>query len=314
MFFRSCFFSNLCYNAIMIQFNINFGVLKSVKHYRLLSYTRQKPQNSKNFEHMHPHAEIFFVTEGKGYFRTANETIKVQKGMVIINNPHVRHTDAFSEDSNFEYAVFAITNIAFTQDSNSRDMTLIDIIDPTKTDTKSPAQTFSFDYSFYFDEIFDFLRVIESESCEKKPFWDLGVLNEFDKFMLFLFRHSTLLSLPYNSEQKKPSVANSVHFYLNASYADDITLDKLSNLFYTNKYYLAHTFKKTFGISPIAYLNKLRCEKAKTMLETTDLSITAIATSVGFASISHFSETYKKYLGASPMKTRKDIDNSPIKK
>ena len=61
----------------MIQFNVPTEVLKSVKHYRLQSYTRQVA-NEKNFEHMHAHAEIFFITGGKGYFRTEKQKVKVQ--------------------------------------------------------------------------------------------------------------------------------------------------------------------------------------------------------------------------------------------
>ena len=62
----------------MIQFNVPTEVLKSVKHYRLLSYTRQVAEvaNEKNFEHMHAHAEIFFITGGKGYFRTEKQKVK----------------------------------------------------------------------------------------------------------------------------------------------------------------------------------------------------------------------------------------------
>ena len=296
----------------MIQFNVPTEVLKSVKHYRLLSYTRQVAEvaNEKNFEHMHAHAEIFFITGGKGYFRTEKQKVKVQKGMVIINNPHVRHTDPFAAEEKLMYAVFSVAHISFTQDPESKNFAPVasDGEKDEKNEQNDQKQTFFFDYAANFEQIFDFLRVIEAESCTTQPFWELAILNEFDKFMLFLLRNSSLVSLPYNSEQKKPSVANKLRFYFDHSYADDITLDKLSRLFYTNKYYLVHTFKKTFGVSPIAYLNKLRCEKAKTMLETTDLSITAIATSVGFASISHFSETYKKHFGVSPLNTRKTTD------
>ena len=292
----------------MIQFSISHEVLKSIKHYRLQSYTRQVVEKSsaKIFVHTHPHTEIFFITGGKGYFRTENKKVRVQKGSIIVNNPHVRHADPFTTDDKLMYAVFSVAHIAFSQDPDSQNFSPVEI-DAGEVDDEK-RQTFYFDYSREFEQIFDFLRVIEAESCTMKPFWEWSILNEFDKFILFLLRNSSLISLPYNSEQKKPSVANNLRFYFDHSYADDITLDKLARLFYTNKYYLVHTFKKTFGVSPIAYLNKLRCEKAKIMIETTDLSITAIATSVGFSSISHFSETYKKHFGITPLNTRKTTD------
>jgi transcriptional regulator GlxA family with amidase domain len=72
-----------------------------------------------------------------------------------------------------------------------------------------------------------------------------------------------------------------------------------------NKYYIAHAFQKKYGVSIVKFLNTVRCNEAKKLLETTDLSITEIAISVGFNSSSHFTETYKKIIGETPAQTRK---------
>lgn len=49
-----------------------------------------------------------------------------------------------------------------------------------------------------------------------------------------------------------------------------------------NKYYLVHSFTKHFGCSPISYLNDKRIEESKNLLETTNHSIAAIASMIGF--------------------------------
>ena len=81
----------------------------------------------------------------------------------------------------------------------------------------------------------------------------------------------------------------------------------LSEHFYLNKFYLAHAFKKKYGVTIMRYLNELRCAEAKRLLESTDLSITQIAICVGYNSSSHFSDSYKKIMGEAPAYTRKKL-------
>ena len=48
--------------------------------------------------------------------------------------------------------------------------------------------------------------------------------------------------------------------YLDTNYREDISLDLLAELAHLNKYYLAHTFQREYGISPITYLNRRKAE------------------------------------------------------
>ena len=92
--------------------------------------------------------------------------------------------------------------------------------------------------------------------------------------------------------------------YLDANYADHITLDTLTELTHMNKYYMAHSFAKYTGLSPIQYLNRRRLEAACQLLRDTDLSISDIAGSTGFSSQSYFTQAFRKAHGVTPMKYR----------
>lgn len=46
---------------------------------------RYKP-NFTGYWHSHAYTEIFFITDGKGYFFAKDEKIPIHRGMVIINN------------------------------------------------------------------------------------------------------------------------------------------------------------------------------------------------------------------------------------
>ncbi|MBQ7912148.1 MAG: AraC family transcriptional regulator [Clostridia bacterium] len=69
---------------------------------------------------------------------------------------------------------------------------------------------------------------------------------------------------------------------------------------------LSREFKKYVGKTLIAYINDLKLNYACNQLKHTDLSILAIASSLGFDSLSHFSHLFKKKYGIAPLQYRKN--------
>ena len=62
----------------------------------------------------------------------------------------------------------------------------------------------------------------------------------------------------------------------------------------------SHVFRAQMGMSPTAYLAKIKVERAVELLESTDMSISDISSLLGFESQSYFCRFFKKALGASP--------------
>ncbi|WP_425010603.1 helix-turn-helix domain-containing protein [Paracoccus alkanivorans] len=69
------------------------------------------------------------------------------------------------------------------------------------------------------------------------------------------------------------------------------------------------TFKRRFrqatGYSPIDYVHALRVEEAKHLLETTRISVEAMATKIGYADPAHFSRLFCRLAGITPAKWRR---------
>lgn len=273
----------------MRQFHIPPNQLENIESYNLRFYERiEHSKAQKAYEHMHSFTEIFFITSGEGVFHTKDGDTPIRKGMIVINTPSVTHTEYSSATAPLSYALFAVDNLTFTQQNTGG------------------QKTFFYDFLSDFDTLFEMLAVIERESTEQRPFWQYAIMNEFNNFMLLLLRNTQLVTLPFDSTAK-PNSLSQIHLYLRSRYQDNITLDTLAELFFLNKYYIAHAFQKKYGLSIIKFLNTVRCNEAKGLLQNTDLSITEIAISVGYNSSSHFTECYKKIIGETPAQTRKQF-------
>nr|WP_275889145.1 AraC family transcriptional regulator [Desulfobulbus rhabdoformis] len=68
---------------------------------------------------------------------------------------------------------------------------------------------------------------------------------------------------------------------------------------------LNRCFKQVYGMTVFQYLRLERLNKAKNMLQKDGYSVTETALEVGYDSVSHFSQAYKRQFGTSPSSSLK---------
>lgn len=93
--------------------------------------------------------------------------------------------------------------------------------------------------------------------------------------------------------------------YMNSHLADKVTTPELAGLLHIHPNYFIRLFKAHMGVPPLSYWNRLRVERAKSLLENTALPISDIMQQVGFEDISTFSRFFKHYTGYNPRQFRK---------
>ena len=103
--------------------------------------------------------------------------------------------------------------------------------------------------------------------------------------------------------QRSADYVGEIRNFIDNNYQDNISLDHLAQAFSINKYYLQKLFKKRSGLSPNEYLTRVRLEKAKNLLRTTDSTIIQIAQEVGYTA-SYFDNVFKKFEGVTPQTYR----------
>jgi AraC-like DNA-binding protein len=88
-----------------------------------------------------------------------------------------------------------------------------------------------------------------------------------------------------------------------------ITLDSVAKQLNCNPTTLTKDLQRTFGMSYSDYVGRMRVEHGKTLLHTTDLSISEIAKRTGLSDGSNFGKLFRKFVGLSPSEFRKQTKN-----
>lgn len=88
--------------------------------------------------------------------------------------------------------------------------------------------------------------------------------------------------------------------FIEGNYARMISIDQLSEHVSLSKYHLIRRFSDSTGLTPGAYLTRVRTEKAMELLRGTTLSIEVVAERVGYSSGSYLIKAFRRLTGLTP--------------
>ncbi len=100
--------------------------------------------------------------------------------------------------------------------------------------------------------------------------------------------------------EKSLSVIEMAKEYMQNNYSRDISLDEVSQEVNISPYYFSKIFKEDTGEGFVEYLTRIRIDKAKELLTTTECSMKEICAMVGYADPNYFSRSFKKNVGVTP--------------
>ena len=234
--------------------------------------------------HTHGCAELFFITDGHGRFRTQTEEFPVSMRDLILINNNVSHTELSRPDSPLEYIVLGV--------------------DGLEAMTGAPGYTMLHLHSGW-EELMGFLELMVREAREAQPGYEQACAALLSVVLVRLRRLDGVALSDEPSAPRTSRECGLVRRYIDNHFKEDLSLDQLAELAHLNKYYLAHTFRREFGVSPINYLISRRIEESRFLLRETDHSLSLIAQMLGFSSLSYFSQSFRRVQGVSPMEYRK---------
>lgn len=111
-------------------------------------------------------------------------------------------------------------------------------------------------------------------------------------------------SVGYSSGE---NVLDEVIYYIHRNYRDNLKLETIAPLFGYSSSYLGKIFSKKLGINFNSYVDNVRIDKAKKLLEQDKLKVYEIAEQVGYSNVDYFHKKFKKVTGTSPAEYRKNL-------
>lgn len=260
-----------------------------------LSYISQTQYSQEWNSSLHTHgcAELFFITDGHGRFRTQYEEIPVSIHDLVMVNANVPHTEQSQMESPLEYIVLGVEGLEAVAGTEGYAMLHL--------------------HSGW-RELVGCLNLMLQESQQAQPGHEEVCRHLLEVVLIHLGRQQDLSFSggPLNSRSSRE--CELVRRYIDNHFKESLTLDQLARLAHLNKYYLAHTFRREFGISPISYLIARRVEESRFLLRETDHPLSLIAEVLGFSSLSYFSQCFRRVEGISPMeyrrKSRRQLDQT----
>lgn len=247
--------------------------------------------------HCHDFWEFTIITKGKMLHKIGAYERVVEQDTLLVIRPNDNHTQARYEDEEVEYINFGVRE---------------DVLKTT--------------LSVLSDNLYDFLLL---EPYIEYPLSKTSVIyfnNMFNKFhTTILDEQSNDLTLPaifvsiirellqcVNPSKQKAHYSPTINEFIEAMRKPEnlvLSIDEIIQNINYSHCHLLRLFKQETGTTPSKYFLKNKLNYARVLLETSTLSITNIASLVGFASVGHFTKVFKEEYASPPATYRKNWQN-----
>lgn len=234
-----------------------------------------------------PHYIVSYHKQGTSKLRIRDVIYEVEEGTVIFIPPNVEHDHYKDTD---EETIFLWWHFTYEIANVLDVLKLFSIPLLIKIQAKEKFESVFLEYI---------------DICNREDVWPAVVLKSA-KSLEFLY---LLLNEAMEGKQEEhftPQMQNFISILMQIIKHPDqkISLKKLSEELYLHPTYISNRFKELFGKSPIQIHKELRINKAKALLKTSGMPVTAIANTLGFNNVSTFSRLFIQYVGISPTQFR----------
>lgn len=116
----------------------------------------------------------------------------------------------------------------------------------------------------------------------------------------------------HNYQSVKSERCQIIQQYIEEHYQQKLLLSDLSSYLELSLNYLSHFFKDNFGMAFQDYLANFRCEKARILLLTSNLTLLDISLSCGFSDPKYFKKHFLRQFGCTPKQYKTSFQKRPL--
>lgn len=248
--------------------------------------------------HFHEHYVIGFVESGERCMSCRNKTYSIKRGDIILFNPWDSHACVQSNGGTFDYRGLNISK-----------STMLDLAEEAAGKRELPE----FSNSVVRDEeIACYMR-----SLHEMAMSDASELGKEENLLLLisaLIQNCGQTPRAHMPECRK-EIENACE-YIRSHSSERIYLEQICRYSGLSKSTLLRAFAKSKGVTPYRYLEMIRINEAKALLENGAQPLDA-AMRTGFSDQSHFTNYFTSFIGLAPgayremffRKNRKEEEN-----
>lgn len=279
--------------------NYSFTLEDTLIHVPMISYrhfTEPLPRHS----HSKNAFELHYVTAGKGFVVLENQTFPLSPGVLYITGPNIAHEQIPDESESLtEFGLFFLIS---------------------ESESNSPLADQFIKHDLWLGdagkEIDALAQAILWEKTNQKPGYRQKIPLLLAELMIECVRNFVSDGKIYDNKLPVPSNKLSVHLLQEENtlliideiflcrYAD-ITLEQLADSIGLSTRQAQRLLEKNYNKSFSSMKLEARMAAAETLLRNSSLKITEISNRIGYSSIEHFSNAFKKFYKVSPGQYRK---------
>lgn len=250
--------------------------------------------------HWHTNPEIIMPTENIYTVECYNQIITLREGDIVLICPGCIHTLYAPEKGRRIIFQADINPLRFMKEIE----TLVTIISPLIVITPE-------DFPSIYDKVKSLLLEIKNEYLSSSTsFSEVSIYSKTLEIITLIGRSRAAAGMETTSPdaprmqeeyiEKFIEICN----YISAHCSDELNLEAVASMSGFSKFYFSRLFKQFTNVSFYKYVNQKRIEKAAEMLTEPNISITNVALSCGFESLSSFIRMFKIVKGCTPTEFR----------
>lgn len=250
--------------------------------------------------HWHTTPEIIMPTENIYTIECYNQIITLREGDIILICPGCIHTLFAPEKGRRIIFQADINPLRFMKEIE----TLLTIMSPLIVITPEEFPTI-------YDRVRTLLLEIRDEYLSSaSSFSEVSIYSKMLEIITLIGRsragasiEPAAVSAPCKQEEyieKFIEICN----YISAHCSDELNLETVASMSGFSKFYFSRLFKQFTNVSFYKYVNQKRIEKAAELLTEPKISITNVALSCGFDSLSSFIRMFRIVKGCTPTEFR----------
>lgn len=252
--------------------------------------SRQYPNGWKS--HWHDAMEIVYVDSGSISVKINELTnqINAQKNQLVIIPPKSLHEIAANSNG------FSIISIFFDLPSLTNQTFFSSLFLNDTLDKK-----ISFPFLSDSAEIIKNVLSLSSSFGKHNPVYVQGLAYQL---LGLLIEKSN-----YNNAISKSNRSKDILEYIQNHYSENLKIKEICEKFGYTESYFCRLFKSLTNVNFSTYLQIIRIEEAKRLLQETELDIKTVSEKIGFSDFSYFCKCFKKHLKITPSQYKTESKN-----